>query len=415
MTEKLGLNIIYFFGLTTFFMFIANVYMRLPLNIPTLLLLSLLTILMLFRANSFLLHKTKNGFGPTAYLLIGLITATLGLSLILNWYFKPYFFDTLTMYDFRGKVFFINQNIQDINNMYHASYPLFTSLAHTYFYTLGFSNPKFFYAIIFLAIALTYYGYISRRLNRLRALLGTGLLITTPVVFYFSHIAYTNIVYLATLGISFLYLAEYIYKPSRFLASQTGLLLGLAAWTRPATLPFFISSLILVLLFSLRSKRKADIFSFSLPFIVISGSWLLYQKLILAVPTYESVNLLQLSQVNLLSLIFESLPLVFLNLANYFAPNLSTFSSGATGVFIFVAIMAQLFINWKKAVNSNAVVLLLQLATWIGLAIIIRLQYTDINTWLTILADSMQRLFIIFYPLLIYYGLSLPAVKKLIK
>jgi len=131
----------------------------------------------------------------------------------------PYFWDSIALYDFRGKYFASGKTLQDLaditrpsriisGKLYDFSYPLFTSIVHAVLYLDGFSNPKWIYLIFSFGFLYIFYKFQRRNnVKKSVSLLLLLSLISQPVVFLVSHLAYTNMpfMYYFVLGVFFLY------------------------------------------------------------------------------------------------------------------------------------------------------------------------------------------------------------------
>ncbi len=412
MIETLGLQLLIIPSLTTFFLFITNGFFHLP--ITRLLLLGGLFISWLICRLCF--RSPKNQHDPSGrltgleiVLLIGLLSL-LSLNYLFNWYWPPVEFDALSMYDFRGRIFFLNHNIQDINNGYHASYPLFTSLAHTAMYLMGFANPKLFYSLMLTGSLLVFYTLLRRHHSRPASLIGLFLFLSTPAIFYHSQIAYTNFVYTCFLGLALIYLCELLASTTRHDLIIFSLLMASASWTRPATHPYFIINLLPLIYLSFIKRRPLFVLLPIFTYLSFSLPWTIYQSTVLRVGTYESSALSKVTVIlpNLLPYLQE----VFIALKVNFT---SRAYSGGTGLLFLVATFSQGLLSIKQLFHSPFLVLGLNLVVWIALSLLIQIEFNTHTIWLQMLYDTMQRLFIIYFPLIIATTLSYPIIQSLIK
>ena len=177
-------------------------------------------------------------------------------SLIQNIYWPVRTWDSIVMFDFRARLFAQSGFMHEaINRGYFFAYPLLTSLAHTWVYLLGINNPSFIYGFFYTFFILNFYVNLKKlKINRLFVLLLTLLLAVTPRLFDHTQWAYTNLpfaVYL-TLGSIYLYFGIKNKDINSFIVSA--ILVGLSTWLR-STEPFWISSVIVVILFSIVLKK----------------------------------------------------------------------------------------------------------------------------------------------------------------
>lgn len=177
-------------------------------------------------------------------------------SIIQNIYWPVRTWDSIVMFDFRARLFaqtgFMHEAIE---RGYFFAYPLLTSLAHTWIYLLGINNPSFIYGFFYTFFILNFYINLKKlKINRLFVLLLTLLLAVAPRLFDHTQWAYTNLpfaVYL-TLGSIYLYFGIKNKDINSFIMSA--ILMGLSTWVR-STEPFWISSVIVAILFSIVLKK----------------------------------------------------------------------------------------------------------------------------------------------------------------
>lgn len=413
MIESLGLYFILIPALSTFILFICNGFIHFPLDQNLLvlsLILSVALIALIFPIKIKSFTRPKLNFTAPALLLLTLLLFYLFSNYLFNWYWPPTEFDALSMYDYRGKVFYLNHNIQDISDGYHASYPLLTSLSHTMFYLLNIPNVKLFYSLILTGVLMIFYSLLRRHNPRLVSLFLICLFITTPCIFYHSQIAYTNFVYLAYLGLSFIYLAELMMNYKRHDLLAYSLLIAAASWTRPATHQFFLIHLFLLIFILFKNKQLKDILLPVFIYCIFSLPWNYYQANILKTGTYESTSLLKLT-----SVFHDSIPSLFFVLKALF-DNLTTFTySGGVGLLFIFTISAQTLVSIKKIFHPYTFVLILNLCIWVILSVAIQTEFNTHDVWLRMLYDSMQRLFIIYFPLIIATLAILPFTQSIFK
>lgn len=412
MINNLGLILIFVPSLTSFLMFIANGFLRLPLStfmVVIFMALSIGIIKPLLTPLRFKKYSLKSFSGLELALVLGICLFLL-LNYLFNWYWPPTEFDALSMYDFRGRIFFLHHNIQGISDGYHASYPLFTSLSHTAMYFLGFEQPKLFYSVMLTGTILIFYSYLRRRQSRYVSLLGALLLITTPAVFYHSQIAYTNFVYLSFLGLSFIYLSELLTSISVRDLAIFSLLFASASWTRPATHPYFLVNLLPLLYIAIRQRRAIIALLPLVVYLLFSLPWQYYQQFVLQVGTYESSSFAKLPTIlnNFIPSLSEAFQALKVNLTslNY---------SGGVGILFLVAVLAQMLTSYKKLFQPVFLILLINLGLWIVLSVAIQTEFDTHEVWIRMLYDSMQRLFIIYFPIIITATLSLPVTSVLLR
>ncbi len=405
MIEAIGIGIISIFPFTTFFWFLSNVFLNIPINLTSLLLSFLpASLLSLMLVKLIKKNKIKLKFNSFSILLLALVLSVVILNFIFNWYYPPYFFDTLTMYDFRAKLFVHHRDITGIGNSYHGSYPLYTSLAHTALYILGFSNPKVFYSFLLIGFLLVFFSYIKRRSQSLTALLACLFVVSIPWAFFQSRIAYTNFPYMIYLSLSGLYLANYLTDSSLSSLTLTSAMLSFAAWTRPANLPFFLTSLILIAYKFVRTKNYRHLFIIILFYTLFTLPWGYFKKY------HLDLSSTQVNSFKNVPTIVNDLPFMILATAkalfHYFLPSLS----GGLALFFLTSLIVQSLTKFKKLFNSISVVTLFYSLTWFALALASRLRFLPLNSWQALLYNAMKRHFISLYPLIVATSFTFPVV-----
>ena len=408
--ETLALQLLTIPALTTLFWFIANVYLKFPLNQISLIvsfILSVVVARLYFGKPKFEKEKTK----PTKIFIFFLLIliGVIFLNLVLNLYWPiPAEYDAVANFDYKGQVFFLEQNIQGIKHVFHASYPFFTSLGNSAMYFLGFRIPKIYYSYLLISFTLLFYSLLKEKTNRLLALIGSLLLITTPMIFFQARIAYSNLSYMIYLGLALIYLVKFLQSSSHKDLKALSFLIAVPVWIRPVHHPFFIVVFLLVFIKTFRDKHWSQLISLLLPYLFFFLPWQYFQSKILSISSYETENVfLILSHLpQLISVIPDTL-LVLLN-------NFIEFSyAGLTGILCLSAYIFQFFKDKKKINVISIVILFIFLAVWFVLSLSVYVSMPSYENYLGILGDSMRRLFIFIYPLVVYTALSLPNIKSI--
>ena len=339
MIEALGLSIIFVSAFTTFLWFVVNIYFSLLLNLNTLVLTTLVSIflnyLIIFRHQKLSWEKFK--LSRLDFLLLFVLLGVLGINLVRNYYWPVSIeFDSVANYDYRALVFDRFDSITKLDHQYHVSYPLYTSLAHTAMYTLGFDNPNPFYSLLLWGYLLIFFSFLkSQAISTSKSILGCLLLITIPSVFYYAGIAYTNFPYLVFLSSSWLYLIRFLQKSDPKHLLYFCLLAAFSAWVRPANHPFFLTSIILLLLY------RRNILLPILVYLSVYLPWYYFQNFLQPIITYETAKTLQgiMLLPNSLFLLPQSLWAIIVNLTDLKY-------SGAVGIlFLFSSL-----VRFKKSI-----------------------------------------------------------------
>ncbi|HBP51383.1 TPA: hypothetical protein DD455_03575 [Candidatus Shapirobacteria bacterium] len=426
MIEKIGVGILIILSLATFLVFLGNVFLGLPLTGVSFALI----ILALFFLFWFLFLRKSSKFPrldkirvwlfnlrPIEWLLLLIIVANLGTNILMNWYWPPNEFDALTMYDFRGRVFAREGEITGINDGYQASYPLFTSLLHTMLYTWGFENPKIIYSLIFMIFVLVFTSVVKRHTNRLSSFFAGALLVTTPLLAQQAQIAYTNMTFAVYVGLAMVFLVSFMATERREELIYSILLLGASAWIRAATLPFVAMFLFALVLFGFKNRPTWKAVPFLIGwYLFFEFPWRFFQTNILKITGYEQRGISAIAQANLPSLL-GLLPEVLRTLSN----NLLYFPIiGGVGALFLLSVFFSLAYPFFKKKTEKPFLLGLKVTIagifiWTLLAISIFPFAEDLRLWRLLLTDSMTRLFMVFYPLMLFTIFVSPPIRHLLK
>lgn len=206
-----------------------------------------------------------------------LILCASSLLYTLYWPIKDW--DTLVLYDFRAITFVRTGFMYDgIARGYFFGYPLFTSLAHTWIYSLGGQNPYFFYSLLYMSFVVAVFCMLLRFMSRKLALFWTIISAIPAEIYIQSTFAYTNLPYTIyfVLGCLFLILWEK-FGEKRYIV-LSAMLIGLSTWVR-STDPFWIIPLVLTIVFAFARRRYLDVVIYSFLFLLMRQPWLVFEKL----------------------------------------------------------------------------------------------------------------------------------------
>lgn len=245
-------------------------------------------------------RKSSNLSGYYKWFFISIwltIIILLVSAFITNLYWPVQDWDALTLYDFRGRFFYLHHGIDralyEFEPNYYLAYPFFTSLVHTWYYVLGSFRPVTFYAILFGAFLLSFYYSLSKRTTPILGAIGTLLLTSTYDFYLHSMIAYTNLPYVIYLSLAIFYAMNTISEYSLGATIISGLLIGMSTWIRSDD-PFWIIPLILIVYSSIKHRRFMGLFVFGLTLLSWRIPWSIYKSTQLAFytstpSTYPSV------------------------------------------------------------------------------------------------------------------------------
>lgn len=314
-------------------------------------------------------------------------------------FWPVWLWDALALYDYRGKIFFDAQGIADsinISSLAPHSYPPMTSLAHTFIYILGGinANPQFIYPLFYLSLLVIFYITLKRECSTRVSLIITLFLTTIPAFVSFAANAYTNLPYAFYLGIGSVYLYRFIKEQNISLLIISGILMGLAGWTRSPTEQFFIANVLTVTIWCL-VKRK---FVYAPVLLVLIYSlfaipWRIYTVEVLQVDAVSSevTNALQAGMSNPIDIgrFFTVLYLLWGSIKNV---------SGYILVMVLVSTM--LFTKASKRNFYLFAILIINLGIFLGGSYLFSLSWVD---WKDSIRNSADRLSMIFAPIALYY------------
>ncbi len=339
-----------------------------------------------------------------------LIGFNVSVNLLLNVYWPPTDFDALAMYDFRGRVISKENSIKNITGGYEGSYPMFTSMFHAFAYEFGLENPKFIYTIIFVCLIISFTALVSRLTNPTLGILSGLILSTTPILYDHAAIAYTNLSFTAYFGLGVTYLASYTISRLSFDGIVGSILLGSSAWIRAATLPYVITIWIIVLLLSVKKRKKlSPIFLLPFFYLFFEGLWRYYQVKILGVVGYEQQGIAALLKLENIEIFPRLIPETISSLLNNF---LNPEISGATG-YLFIGIVLiyiMRIVMLKKQfirTSTGLIFSLFLLVNWVVVALSIFSYSKNLELWRALVHDSMQRVYISFLPIFVFSSVML--------
>lgn len=301
--ERLALGYGLGFGFLTLGMFFLNVLgMSFSLRNTVVLICAIITVSLIYGAmkNRFIdqkrggLHSSVDQKKSTVPLclfektVIGLIVFFLIADIILGAYWPVSWPDAVTLYDFRAKLLTRTLSFSEaaslkiaVPNYVLVIRPPMTSLAHTWLYLWGWENAKVFYPLCLVALALIFYFSLKDYVPRYHSLLFILILVTTPIIYSYSHHAYLSFPITFYFSVGTLYLYRWISEQKRGFLCLAGIFLGLSSWIRSDSLIFFIGYFIILTCFSFSRKKYFTPFAFAIPYFLIEPLWGIYIKEVL--------------------------------------------------------------------------------------------------------------------------------------
>jgi len=161
------------------------------------------------------------------------------------------------------------------------AYPLNLPLQVALFHLLDgdlLPGSKLLFPIYGLSLCLALFSFLRRqRVDWLTAALGSLLLGTVPIVFFHSVEGFANLHFTFYLTAGILWGVQGVHSGSAREQWLAGLLLGLAAWTRPEGIIYSLGAL-LVFIVAVRINKQghASIAALGVPVAMLAGAWFLF-------------------------------------------------------------------------------------------------------------------------------------------
>ncbi len=353
-------------------------------------------------------------------IVIGLLIFVLLSHLAIAVYWPVFWSDSLTLYDLRAKLFFEEQSfsgagarlLERLVNLDRRarvfSIAPMTSLVHTWLYLCGWTNPKIFYPLLFISLAVLFYHFLRDYAPRHHALLFTLVLVTTPYMYVYASISYLHFSFAFYFSVGTFYLYRWIWRDERRSLLLAGIFLGLSGWVRQLSGIFFLGYLIILLFVCISRRRFLALFFFCGLYFSLASLWNIYFPMVFH---FTAVG----GDSRAVSQVFEYLPMIgrffdFLQWKTaltffwkYVSPNFRT-------IYYVLILTSLLYIDrvWKHRflfliILSNLIIFL------IGI-------YVEIlNRGYQAPADSAKRIFITFIPIIWYFIALITAEGKLSK
>lgn len=225
-------------------------------------------------------------------ILIGLVIFFILSNLMIAVYWPVWWSDSLTCFDLRAKLFHEAQSfpgamtilrdrvLKENFDFYVFEKPPMTSLVHTWLYLCGWTNPKVFYSLLLLSLALIFYHSLRGFVHRYHALLFTLILVTTPYIYGHATNSYTNFTFAFYFSVAAFYLYRWLSTQKKGFLFLAGVLLGLTSWIRKESTMFFLGYLVILLFFSIYRRRFFAPLIFCLLYFSMTPLWGLYGRIV---------------------------------------------------------------------------------------------------------------------------------------
>lgn len=305
--------------------------------------------------------------------------------------------DAITLYDFRGRILAEEGfSAPVLHEGYYLNYPPYTSILHSYLYLFGISFPSIWYSVLLISLLTCFYSVVSTYQTRTVSFIGVLLLLMTPMIYYHSQIAYTNLSYTIFFSLSNILIWESVRKKKTHLFVPGIILASGATWIRNND-PLILIIFIPILIYFITVRYKALRSSFFLPLLIV--------------PTiaWNSYKLFFLSESNFIgytgylndSITFSALSINFFDSLKYIIQT-TTPSIGWLFVISLIVVVYDLWIRKTKISFWIFMSILFGLSILLVGTIILSLQVT----WWNTIGGSITRLSMIFSPVLLYICMS---------
>lgn len=340
------------------------------------------------------------GFTLPEKLLVIIITAVFIFVLIDGAYMPITGWDSMALYDFRAKVFFITGYMKDaIDRGYFFGYPLMTTMMNTWVYLLGGQYPRFMYSFIYISFSLIFYSLSRHSTSRLKALIFTLLLMVSPQIFGHASFDYSNMPYTAYFFVSSAFL--YLWTKNKQIAFLivSAVLMGLATWIR-STDPFWTVNIVTLIIWAVVNKKPLPLILYLFLFLPIQQSWNIF------VSSYSQIVSTQVIASSAFSVLLQGLDVGRLfDVVKFVIQNIGL----KLALYIILSVLATLAAG--NTIKRHAY-LLLVVSGNVGLLVLGSYIFSFIWPGWGLIGESLQRMSFVFVPLLLYYALVLTSVDK---
>jgi len=257
--ERLGLGFFLTFGLIGFSLF-GLTLLNIPLNT------NIAYMFVGLSCISFLLSiKDFRGIRISGWWR--LIVILIGISFLTNLYQPPITWDSLTLYDFRAKLFANGMSYRDLFlnlskyggdfGYYTNGYPPLISLVTSLSYLINESVMPLFSGAL-LAFVLLFYSLMTKYASKKVGVIFSLILASTSIIFYHSTIYYSNLFYSILLSLSVLYLYDFSNTKKTKSLLLCYFLLIISSWVR-MTEPFYILIFVISIMVTIPQKKISNI------------------------------------------------------------------------------------------------------------------------------------------------------------
>jgi len=296
--ERIGIAYGLGFGLLTLAMFFLNVagvkfsLINIIILVSVLMILSLIYLLLrhkisyssLIKLNVFKeIRQTIFSLSLFEGIIIGLLIFFLIANIAISLYWPVWEYDALSVFDFRARVFARTKSISEaartitiISPKHFLEYPPLASLTSTWLYLCGWATPKIFYPLLLISLATVSYYSLRDYNPRYHTLLFTLIIVTNPRIYLHATSSLVNFPFAFYFAAGIMYLYRWMSTLKRGFLILAGIFFALFAWTRQESMPFFLGSLAILIIFSIPRRRFFAPILFALLYLSVEPLWKIY-------------------------------------------------------------------------------------------------------------------------------------------
>jgi len=345
-----------------------------------------------YKGNSQKFHTWKR---VLALAIATTVLLTILASFVIALYWPICSWDAMAIWGVKGKAIAASGTVTSLKYGVHHHYPLHFPLMISLASLLdGDELVKTLLSLTFAALLAVLCSNLRRFCGPLTSWLATLALATTPLLLEHSTIAYANLTMSFYYTASVLYLLNYINCGELGFLLLSGLMAGIATWTRPEGLLLLGLNALVLLVFSLRRRSLRSILFYILPSCCFAFPWAMYSRYVLKIPNpFWSYAVTAITNLLTGHVDWDKLAMIL----QYFGRTVGVYTRWG-GVWIAFLAMAILCIDRLKRHSYLLLIILLNVA-----AVILMYYATpEINPLSWWLSTGFDRMILHFFPLLVF-------------
>lgn len=214
----------------------------------------------------------RNRVEQTVFFLIVVLLCYVA---VMNLFWPHTDWDAITLYDYRAHVLLevgsLRPLFTTIQDIYLISYPWHTSVLFLQQYMLGAWNGMALFSFLTVSLLLSFFSLIESSMGRFHAYIASLAVLSVPMLFAHTMIAYTNFPYMVYWGLGVCSLLSWISTKRSKMVVVGSLLIAGSLWIRQSE-PFWIIA-VLLLLYGCLSLRQWKACLWLLPILVVWRGW----------------------------------------------------------------------------------------------------------------------------------------------